>query len=1481
DINGDGLVDYVKMDSVALNTGNGFVAINYPGANDFTETTNVGQNGGAYFTIGIGPLFPTTIHIIINPGVDFSQGMSKPEISIMDIDGDGYADQLKSNKDNKLEVRRNQIGRTNLLKSVKRPLGASFTIEYERDGNTYQMPHSRWNMTRVEVNDGFVGDGVDMLVSTYQYENGFYHRQERDFYGYKTVKTEQRNAAAADALYRSTVQTFDNDNFYEKGLKLSEVVQDAEGNKYLETLNKYQLRNVDNGAILNGASLTATVFPELVKTEKKFYEGQAEPGITTYQTFAYDTLGNVTHFFDAADTGAADDVESFIEYHKDETNHIVGKAKKIAVKGNGKTMRQRDAVFETGTGNLTQVSIALGSGTAVHSMVYDKYGNITKQTGPSNKNNQRYALTYTYDGNVSTYVTQIQDSFGYVSKAGYDLKWGEPTSTTDINNQIISYIYDNAGRAVSITGPYQQGKGRETLQFAYHPEASVPWALTRHFDNFQQKSDPLETAVFIDGLKRALQTKKDGAVSSGNDNAQDVMIVSGRVIFDFAGRIVEQYYPVTESLGRQGQFNSAFDNVRPTRTSHDVVDRPLITVIPDNTAVTYTHGFGADRNGKVRFQTQVTDANKISKITYKDVRGLITSVKEFNQGKTIWTSYRYDPMKQIVTVIDNQNNITAAQYDLGGRRTHLNSPDMGLTETVYDQASNAVKKITANLRAKGQAVEYDYTYNRLESIRYPEYTDNNVKYTYGPPGASHNRADRIVTVTDESGEEERFYCPLGETIKTIKTVTSATRGNSADSPEVYVTEYAYDTFNRLRELVYPDGEKLTYSYDSGGLAESASGEKGDYDYPYLKALTYDKFEQRVFMRQGNGVETTYNYNPLNRRLATLKGKSKGKAFMDLAYGYDLVGNILSLSNLAKVSKPNQFGGETKYTYQYDDLYRLTSSAGSLKQQPNTEHQYTLVMQYDDIHNIAAKNQRHIRITPSGGSIEQKKTSYDFGYDYASSRPHAPTHIGERAFTYDANGNQTGWQSDNNNTRRKIFWDEENRIQKIQDNGHTMTYKYNDAGERVFKIGPQGETVYVNQFYTVRNREVGSKHVFIGKKRIVTKLVKGQENVTTPASTTDAPGNGDTSANTHPGNSDPQGNANGHDKDNNAGGNGSSNSNSSGNNGGGSGGGSPGKGNIIYEKDIYYYHPDHLGSSTFISDPDGELYQHLENFPFGETWVEESTNTQRTPYHFTAKELDEETKLYFFGGRYYDPRTSVWQSCDPILEKYLDSKQDAGSIYNSFNLGLYSYSRLNPLIFFDPDGYRYVINNYQTNFFMEKIIEWLVNSYPLSKQIRDWLTTPFSERACAGTIQTLAQRGTTYDDGTVKRGKGSLPLTNNWKAGKRLENIKGNGGIKEGTVIATFFPTKDGEKKYPGASSGNHTAIFKGWHKNKKNEIDGFNYFDAYKGKKHEGTMLFNNDKKQYDPNGSYSWTNGSIIDNNTKKEPPTNSFNGSAFYIVE
>ena len=75
-----------------------------------------------------------------------------------------------------------------------------------------------------------------------------------------------------------------------------------------------------------------------------------------------------------------------------------------------------------------------------------------------------------------------------------------------------------------------------------------------------------------------------------------------------------------------------------------------------------------------------------------------------------------------------------------------------------------------------------------------------------------------------------------------------------------------------------------------------------------------------------------------------------------------------------------------------------------------------------------------------------------------------------------------------------------------------------------------------------------------------------------------------------------------------------------------------KPNDDYEKMQFYYHPDHLGSSSYITNLDGEVAQHIEYVPFGEVFIEERNNTWNTPYLFNAKEFDEETGMYYYGAR---------------------------------------------------------------------------------------------------------------------------------------------------------------------------------------------------------------------------------------------------------
>jgi RHS repeat-associated protein len=67
----------------------------------------------------------------------------------------------------------------------------------------------------------------------------------------------------------------------------------------------------------------------------------------------------------------------------------------------------------------------------------------------------------------------------------------------------------------------------------------------------------------------------------------------------------------------------------------------------------------------------------------------------------------------------------------------------------------------------------------------------------------------------------------------------------------------------------------------------------------------------------------------------------------------------------------------------------------------------------------------------------------------------------------------------------------------------------------------------------------------------------------------------------------------------------------------------------------------------------------------------------------GKELDE-TGLYYYGARYYNPRAGVWMSPDPVLSSYMGGAINGG-VLNPINLGLYSYAWNNPVILRDPNG----------------------------------------------------------------------------------------------------------------------------------------------------------------------------------------------------
>lgn len=109
-----------------------------------------------------------------------------------------------------------------------------------------------------------------------------------------------------------------------------------------------------------------------------------------------------------------------------------------------------------------------------------------------------------------------------------------------------------------------------------------------------------------------------------------------------------------------------------------------------------------------------------------------------------------------------------------------------------------------------------------------------------------------------------------------------------------------------------------------------------------------------------------------------------------------------------------------------------------------------------------------------------------------------------------------------------------------------------------------------------------------------------------------------------------------------------------------------------DKGIFFYHSDHLGSASWITDDQGGVIQYIHYMPYGELWVNQRANSYDERFKFTGKERDTETGYDYFGARYYLSLLGIWLSPDPLLDEYPE-------------ISSYAYCKWNPMRYVDPNG----------------------------------------------------------------------------------------------------------------------------------------------------------------------------------------------------
>ena len=492
----------------------------------------------------------------------------------------------------------------------------------------------------------------------------------------------------------------------------------------------------------------------------------------------------------------------------------------------------------------------------------------------------------------------------------------------------------------------------------------------------------------------------------------------------------------------------------------------------------------------------------------------------------------------------------------------------------------------------------------------------------------------------------------------------------------------------------------------------------------------------VNAKAGTIMDNAYSYDAVSNVLgiknnAPLPQSGKAGGQMSHSYTYDPLYRLASATGTYK-GTDNKAASYT-LSMGYDNMHRITSKKQHLSQTGvqfdgtlNAGYDLTYTYQKGDGKKFQLDNVRDINYRTEETPTESTNINNGHKYEYDAN--------GNLVYINTSHVKKDGKENDKA-SEQKYRWDEENRLLAADENGFVSNYWYDADGERTVKTSGENEAIYVNYrasrvqcqvclsiaeaqpIITESNSEFSggntgtarfslyvspylvagqggkyTKHIYIGSQRIVSKLgdlasygadprripYAGHEadgltinykdkynqqlqSIKDNYKTFDQPYNGKDNDDYVNGqgfccnDGTPEAararamNAstraavdnNFHDKDN-------------------------------YEKMQFYYHPDHLGSSSYITNLDGEVSQHIEYVPFGEVFIEERNNTWNTPYLFNAKEFDEETGMYYYGARYYEPRLSLWMSCDPMQELKVC-------------ICSYTYCISNPIVYTDPTG----------------------------------------------------------------------------------------------------------------------------------------------------------------------------------------------------
>lgn len=510
-------------------------------------------------------------------------------------------------------------------------------------------------------------------------------------------------------------------------------------------------------------------------------------------------------------------------------------------------------------GNLTRVVTYNNEGNDTETRsAFNNYGNPTcSRDANGNETSYIYDSTFSFLKTVTNaLLQQVKTEYYGVDGVAADFGlYGQIKNVTDPNMLMSTTKYDSLGRAKERIMPDNSVTER------FYPSPNDYGNVgTQHM---KVTAGGLTTLTYFDGMGRTIKEIKTGP--DGKDIVTEVS-------YDKRGKVTQKSLSYFLGASPIGYVSYTYDDSgRVTRVDYPDGTRTL-DCYDDLVSVSI-------------------DADNRKKRVTKDARGNVVKVEEYMDSFTSCstaaetpytkTIYTYDPLDRIISVKDSKNNLTEIQYNSLGQKTSMDDPDMGICTYTYDGNGN----LKTQTDAKEQTIRFEYDkLNRLTKKIYPD--DKETVNVYDEPGTGHPKG-KLTTSTDASGMVTKYFY---DDINRIQEVTTKIDGNN------YKVRTVSDELGRMKNLTYPDGEVVSYSYN-GPVLKSVVG--------FAVFNNFNEVGLPKNVDYANNAQTSYDYDSLNYRLKTIKTTTPAAGnIIDVAYDYYNGGRVKSITdNLEDIPAP--------------------------------------------------------------------------------------------------------------------------------------------------------------------------------------------------------------------------------------------------------------------------------------------------------------------------------------------------------------------------------------------------------------------------------------------------------------------------------------------------------------------------------------------------------------------------------------------------